>query len=74
MPATKTAAISKPAPSQRAMRDCLRTAHGPPKVERLGEEIMHSFNSLVRDRRPNRMALCGPRALVGRTAMGRIAI
>jgi hypothetical protein len=39
------------------MRDFLRTAHGSPKVERLGEEIMHSFNSLVRDRAQNRVAL-----------------
>jgi hypothetical protein len=42
--------------TRRARRDGLRTAHGPPKVERLGEKIMHSFNSLVRDR-TNRMAL-----------------
>jgi hypothetical protein len=43
--------------SQRALRGSRRTAHGPPKVERLGEEIMHSFNGLVRDRTQNRMAL-----------------
>jgi hypothetical protein len=39
------------------MRVFLRTAHGSPKVERLGEEIMHSFNSLVRDRAQDRVAL-----------------
>jgi hypothetical protein len=39
------------------MRDFLRTAHGSPKIERFGEEIMHSFNDLARDRTQNRVAL-----------------
>jgi hypothetical protein len=35
--------------NRRALRDRPATAHGPPKVDRLGGRIMRSFNSLVRD-------------------------
>jgi hypothetical protein len=52
--------------SRRALRDGLPTAHGPPKVERLGEKIMHSFNSLVRDRTDH--VTFADRARVGRPA------
>jgi hypothetical protein len=54
--AAKTPVISKPAMSRNALRDGIATVHGPPKIERCGEKIMQSFNSLVPDR-TDRMAL-----------------
>jgi hypothetical protein len=47
------------------MRDCFRLAHDPPKhalgldprANPVGEEIMHSFNRLERDRTQNRLPL-----------------
>jgi hypothetical protein len=57
--------------NRRALRDGLRTAHGPPKVERLGEKIMHSFNSLVRDRTDRMALLLIARALDVPPAAGR---
>jgi propanediol dehydratase small subunit len=49
--------------SRNALRDGVATVHGPPKIERRGEKIMQSFNSLVPDRTDRTALLQIARAL-----------